>query len=311
MTTAPTAPAPIDDFLLAHAPAQPRPVEPRSRARDSLRQAIADLRSVPDVALENPWPWRGEEADIRYGFFRQFEALEEARGSVNAALRRSNEPVIRSSAGRPGQRHALGRSRRLTGIDDADLDRDPVNGEWTLRQTLAHIVSGQRAYAWGTTWWLARRDAPADDYPKRIPEDLIQKLPEESTEALGSVADIGRRLDDVVDASAAVLGALDDDALAVRARWSGIAVDVRFRLLRWSSHIREHTIQLEKTLGFIGRPTTEVERLLRLISGAYGRLEEDLFIRPLDDATTEALAIAEAVTAEVAAAASTVRAAAA
>src|SRR5688572_15495268 len=132
MTTAPTAP--IDDFLLAHAPAQPRPVAPALlRARDSLRQAIADLRTIPEAALEKPWPWRGEEEDIRYGFFRQFEALEEARGPVNSALRRSTQP---ESPARPLV--GLATATRwdaygvLTGIDDADLDVDPGNGEWTL-----------------------------------------------------------------------------------------------------------------------------------------------------------------------------------
>ena len=31
---------------------------------------------------------------------------------------------------------------------DEDLDRDPGGGEWTIRQTLGHVVEVQRAYAW-------------------------------------------------------------------------------------------------------------------------------------------------------------------
>lgn len=302
----------IDPFIVRHAPVEPRLVAPQLlRARDSLRAALAELIKVPDSALEKPWPWRDEEADIRYGLFRQFEALEGARGQVRAALARSSQtesparPMVGVATATRWDLHGL-----LTGVSDADLDHDPGNGEWTIRQTLAHIVNGQRAYAWGTEIWLERRDAAVDDFPKRLPESLIADLPAEETEATGSVAEIGRRLDDILDLSAGALGALDRDDLGVRARWSGIAVDVGFRLLRWSSHIREHIVQVEKTLGFIGRPTTEVERLLRLISAAYGTLEEDLFMRPTDDATDEALAIAEAVTADVAVAAQSVRAAA-
>jgi hypothetical protein len=41
--------------------------------------------------------------------------------------------------------------------------------------------------------------------------------------------------------------------------------------------MREHTIQVEKTLVMLDRPTTEVERLVRLILEAYGRLEETVF----------------------------------
>lgn len=304
--------ATIDDFLLQHSPVEPQAVPPALlSARDSVRRATTELHAVPDSVLEKPWPWRGEETDVRYGFFRQFEAFEEARGRIRAALARDDEaesparPLVGLATATRWDLHGV-----LAGLADEDLDRDPGNGEWTIRQTLAHIVSGQRAYGWGTAWWLAQRDAPVDDFPKRVPEDVMTELPPEETEGVGTVAEIGRRFDDILDLSSGALGGLDDDALAVRARWSGIAVDIRFRLLRWSSHIREHTIQVEKTLGFIGRPTTEVERLIRLISAAYGRLEDDVFMRATDEGTTEALAIVESVAGEVAEAAPTILAAA-
>ena len=37
--------------------------------------------------------------------------------------------------------------------------------------------------------------------------------------------------------------------------------------------MREHTIQVEKTLAMLGRRPTEVDRLVRLLLAAYGRLE--------------------------------------
>ena len=75
--------------------------------------------------------------------------------------------------------------------------------------------------------------------------------------------------------------------------------------------MREHTVQVEKTLAMLGRPTSEVERLVRLIAGAYGRLEEGLYMWPAtDDSLADALAMAESAAAGVAADASTVRAAA-
>jgi DinB superfamily len=304
----------IDDFLIRHSPAEPQPVASALlRARDSLRSALADLATVPDSAMEKPWPWRGGEADVRYGFYRQAEALEEARAGVARALGRqahSDEPPARALAA-PATAARWELHGLLAGLADSELDRDPGNGEWTVRQTLAHIVSGQRAYGWFTAWWLARRDAPDDDFPARVPEDVGNQLPAEEGEGIGTVEEIGRRLDDIVDLSCGALGGLDDDALAARARWSGMAVDVRFRLVRWASHIREHTIQVEKTLGYLDRPTTEVEYLLRLIGAAYGRLEEELFMRPeTDGGMAESLAIAESVAAGAAQDAKSVRAAA-
>ncbi|MEX2547938.1 MAG: DinB family protein [Chloroflexota bacterium] len=295
-----TAPV-LDDFLLRLAPAPPVAVAPELlRARDSIRASLNALREVPDSALELVWHWRGGELDVRYGFYRQYEGLEDARARVRPLVAGAQaqegpaRPLVAAASAARWDLHGL-----LAGLADADLDRDPGNEEWTLRQTLAHIVNGQRAYGWSTAWWLARRDAPLDDYPERWPDDVSAALPEEDTEASGTLADIRRRLDDILDLSAGVFGPLGEEELAARARWSGVAVDVRFRLLRWSSHIREHTIQVEKTLAFIGRPTTEVDRLLRLICAAYGRLEEELFQVSASPRTSEALALAESAAMEV------------
>lgn len=303
-----TAPV-LDEFMLRLAPVPPAAVaDELLRARESIRAALANLREVPDAALERGWPWREGEADVRYGFYRQYEAVEEARARLRRPLHRPGRdetparPLVGAATSARWDLHGL-----LAGLAPEDLDRDPGNGEWTVRQTLAHIVGGQRAYGWFTAWWLARRDAPPDDFPARVPEEAVSELPEEETEGVGSVADISRRLDEILDLSAGVFAPLGADELAARARWSGAPVDVRFRLNRWSSHLREHTIQVEKTLGYIGRPTTEVDRLLRLIAAAYGRLEEDLFMWPAGALPPEALAMAESVAGGVAADARTVR----
>ena len=50
-------------------------------------------------------------------------------------------------------------------------------------------------------------------------------------------------------------------------------IPIDFRLGRYGSHIREHTVQVDKTLAMTGRQPTEVERICRLILGSYGRLE--------------------------------------
>lgn len=318
-----TAP-PLDDFLLRLAQAPPVPVAPELlRARDSIRTCLAALREVPDSALEHTWQWRGGDLDVRYGIYRQYEALEDARALVrpllasdlrasgaqgapaeeNAAWAEEGpaRPLVASTSAARWDLHGL-----LAGLDDSDLDRDPGNGEWTLRQTLAHIVGGQRGYAWFTYWWLAQRDRPLDDFPERVPDDAQIDFPEEDTEGVGTLEEIQRRFDDIVDLAGGVFANLGDEELAARGRWSGILVDVRFRMVRWSSHIREHTIQVEKTLGYIGRPITEVDRLLRQIAAAYGRLEESLFMLPTTvpaarDQVGEALELVESAAARVAA----------
>jgi hypothetical protein len=67
-------------------------------------------------------------------------------------------------------------------------------------------------------------------------------------------------------------------------------------MARWSSHLREHTIQVEKTLAMLGRAPTEPERLIRLTLAAYGRAEAVVFGQPDADAAAGIIraAVAEA-----------------
>jgi len=271
----------LDELMLRYVPAPPRPVAPMLlQARDQLRSALADLSTVKDSSLGNEWMWRATSpSDVRSGIFRQYEALEDARARIGSMVagavadQAPARPLAGSTTAARWDLHGL-----LASLTNDDLDRPTGNDEWTLLQTLAHIVNGQRAYFWYTSWWLARTDA--DDFPPRVPEDVAKEFPEEDNDGVGSLDDIRQRLDEVVDLSAGTLGLASEDQLAARARFAGLPVDVRFRINRWSSHIREHTIQVEKTLGFINRPTTEGDRLLRMVAGAFGRLEEAVFMLP-------------------------------
>ena len=63
------------------------------------------------------------------------------------------------------------------------------------------------------------------------------------------------------------------------AGWSGFPVTIGFRQWRWSSHIREHTIQIEKTLDMLGKRRSEVDWLTRTNAQAFGRLGGSVFGR--------------------------------
>lgn len=275
-----------DEFLLRHAPRPPVPVDERLLgARAAMSAAVADFAAVPDDAMERPWPWRGAEADIRYGFYRCYELLEETRARVRPMLAAAlateppARPMVASATAARWELHGV-----LHGLSDADLDADPGNSEWTIRQTLGHIVGGQRAYGWFTAWWLDQRRLPPERFPPSVPDELSNLLPDESLEGVGRLDEIRTRLDSILDDSAGAMGGLGHAELNAVARWSGVEVTVGFRVGRWASHIREHTVQLHKTLAMIGRPRREVEYLVGLIGTAYGRLEEELYMWPADAA---------------------------
>ena len=251
----------------------------------ALRQIIEDagrrLLTVGDDRLVAVWPWSANDAevDVRYGFYRIYEDLELHRGQLLETL-----VVAKVGAPAGARRGAAATTARwslhglLLPLVDADLDRDPGGGEWTIRETLGHAFSSQRSYGRYTAWWLTQAPTPGAPIP-----DALVDLPERAEEAAGSIDDIRARLDGLLDLAMSRLGGLDEATLDTPARWSGGEVTVGFRIGRWASHLREHTIQVEKTLDMLGRRPTEVERLVRLVFEAYGRLEALVFgLRPED-----------------------------
>jgi DinB superfamily len=267
-------------------------------ARGTLTLATAGVSGLDERELNRRWWWRedrGGETEVRYAFFRAIEALERAAGAAADS--------VAAAGARPAGAAAFGLATAarwdlhgvLAPLVDADLDADPGGGEWTIRQTLAHVVHVQRAYPSFASWWLSREQTP--DLPESIPDGVDEGFPEESADGTGTLAEIRARLDGAMDGAAERMASLDEAQLATPARWAGYAVDVGFRLGRMSSHLQEHTVQVDKTLVMLDRTPPEAHRLVRLVFRAYGRLEAVIFglpqgmaeagRKPLEDAVAE------------------------
>jgi hypothetical protein len=267
------------------------PVLPDSilRARAALGSAAADYLSIPDSSLQRTWLFRGHDTEdgVRYGIYRGAETVDAASAELEAALAGgARTPAAIRCAPATIARWAL--QGRLAALDDAVLDRVPKDGEWTARQTLAHTIAGQRGYGWFTRWWLSQ--PPGADRLSRAPDEVVaqseRELPSEEAEGRGSVADVRARMDAALDEWALRLAGLDEAALSAPAAWSGVPVDIDFRLGRWASHIREHTVQLDKTLDWLGYQPSEVARIVRDLYTTWGRLEAQIW--PLAPAGTDA-----------------------
>jgi hypothetical protein len=229
---------------------------------------------------------------VRYGIYRGAETLEAATAEIDRAVAGAlvRAPGTLRMAPVTAARWAL--QGRLAALDDSILDRVPKDGEWTARQTLAHTIDGQRSYGWFSRWWVSQPIGP--DRPARVTPEAEaaseRELPGEDAEGVGTVAEIRERLDAVVDEWGLRFASFDDAQLAIPATWAGIPVDIGFRLGRWGSHIVEHTIQLDKSLEWLGHRQTEVQRIVLELHNAWGRLESRIFPNP--PAGTEA-AVAE------------------
>lgn len=282
---------PIDAPLLENtddALARPIPAALMS-ARADVVAAARDLLAIPEAALTKPWTWiGGSEEEVRYAGYRAAEALEEAElearvaASATDAKERHVARIIGAATAARWDLHGL-----LMPLEDALLDADPGGGEWSIRLVIGHIIGGQRAYAWGNAWIQAHgpdREDPSRQI--RAADSFWDALPDEATvEAAGTVSELLARLDLIADQSAERLAGLADDKLTIRTRWSGFGISLGFRFGRWASHVREHGIQIQKTLALVGYTHDERALLVRNMFSAYGRAEATVFARQnVDDA---------------------------
>ena len=259
------APRPIPAALLA--------------ARSDVMAAVRDLSSIKDSDLEKEWAWKGDsEIELRYAFYNVLETFERAGIDAAKALR-----IDGTGRGRAAELIAPATAAKwdlqglLVQLPDAAWDAKPGGEEWTIRETMGHIIAAQRGYAAVTAWWQSQA-LPADsDLPKARPDHIYDVLPSDEEEASGTPADVRARLDEVLDQSTERLAGMPADRLAFGTRWVGFALDIGFRLGRWSSHYREHTVQIEKTLVMLNHTPTEVDRLIRQILAEWGRAEAAVY----------------------------------
>jgi hypothetical protein len=267
----------VRDPLTDLATVPPIPIHPAVvAARLRLAQVVDDLRAVPDASLDTMWRWRStdtEDVELRYGLYRIGERIEEAisaievgRAEGSGAAMGPAVPALGVMAAARWELHGI-----LTTLPSRLWDSAPSEGEWSVRMTMAHIIVTQRLYGWSNAWFL-RHPATTGDaaYP---PDGILPPEPSEEEEGAGTPDEVRARFDSVVDASIAAHAGLGSAAMEAGARWANLPVTLDFRLGRSGSHIREHTIQIDKTLATLGHVSTEVDRVIRMILAAYGRLE--------------------------------------
>ena len=276
----------MNDPMIDLAAVAPTPLHPAVHAqRQRLRGVVRDLVAVTDDRLDDPWRWRPvdrEPVELRYGFYWIHEQLEAAIAAIDTGRSDAGGhevgPAVAPLAAMSVARWDL--HGVLEPLDDPTWSADPGGGEWTIRRAFGHVVGTQRGYGWLTSWYV--QQGVVDRQTSRPPDDVFPPEPTEEEESIGSPSELLAKLDAVVDANAVASAGLPGGAMAISATWSGLPVTVGFRLGRYGSHIREHTIQVDKTLALLGRTPTEVERLVRLVVVSYGRLESRLVARRAD-----------------------------
>jgi hypothetical protein len=273
----------------------------------ALSQAVDAFTGVllgkDDSLLERAWAWGPYEGEgVRFAHFRTFEELRELEVNIRAR---------RNAAGRAPtsaqsiltQYHRAWREMQaaLRWISAADAVRRPAPGEWSLQQTLAHMAGAEIGFYVAIRHALEHRRSGHIDTTKPTSEvwDALSGLTQSAANATleGSYAQLLEFTDmwhtkvlngfaDIYDAELETLSLF----------WEDRPFSIRFRLHRYESHLRQHAIQMDKTLGAIGCAPGETQRLHLLIYGALGDVEGAL-LGAHDIAVAECATAAETINA--------------
>jgi hypothetical protein len=251
----------------------------------SVERLAEIMHTATDDALGRPWAWGDYDGEgvrftalVAYGQLRELAALAAAERIGGRAPSLAQRLL--------GDYHAafVDLQALLIGLDEATAERAPAKDEWPVREALGHIVDADAGfYAMVRTnierhragTWNGER-AGEDDYIRILgPEaDFIAALGQPLAGLRAFHAQLHTRiLADLADISDAECG------LPAKF-WEGTSFPVRYRLQRFDAHVRQHTIQIEKTLEAIGRPPTEGSRLARLLYAALAAVEAGLIGAP-------------------------------
>jgi hypothetical protein len=228
---------------------------------------------LSDADMGRTYVWEEYDDDgLRFALLTAHHLLRETTATVAAD---------RLSAGKPfteaqrilAQVHGAYRdlTGALAGTSEAELDAPPPDEQWPLREVLKHMLGAEKGF-------LAAIEVALDCVRAGLPSEPNEsawKAKRQPPEDLaGSRADAMNAL---FRSHTSILGALDgvaDTELATPSWfWEDKGYSIRFRMHRFEEHMRQHTIQVDKTLVALGHLPTEAERLVRNVHVALAGLE--------------------------------------
>lgn len=267
-----------------------------------LFSAIHQLASVShvfsDVDMAQPFHWRKHDEGVRLALIGTYHELCDLAATL--AIQRSHEgPPLTLAQQVSGQYHLGYRELQaaLLGITDEQFEQEPASGEWPLRIILGHIIDAERTFFTLIHCGLEQQQAGAVR-PFTFPPGEVERVVG-SNDAFYDIIDnqplaaVWRNYDEFHQRVLDELSAVPDEQFlgASPVWWEKEEYSLQYRLHRFDAHLRQHLVQIEKTLLWLNRPETEAHRFLRLIFRALASVENTTLGAPeLGKAEREALA---------------------
>ncbi len=243
----------------------------------AVEQLVGATIGMSDADMGREWKWGVyDEEGLRFALLMTHHELRDVGVRLAARARSAPTQANRILA----QYHQTYRDLTgvVAGVRTEDLDRAPAEGEWPLREALVHMIGAEHGFLSVSKIALNRHRAGKPDEPSdeewntaRAPYAEARKASEAAIRA-GDLAQIRDAFATIHIRVLRELADITDTEIELPAWfWDG-PMPLRFRLHRFEEHLRQHTIQLDKTLAVI-RPPTEAHRLIRNIYNALADVE--------------------------------------
>jgi len=264
----------------------------------NLSVAVMELAEImlplSEQDLERNWIWKDhDEEGIRFAFFVTLQELRHL-----AVTLRSLRPPLTRAQHILSQYHTayVDLQAAILGLSNEIAERAPADGEWSVRQAYAHILSteinftitvryaleGHRAGTWTKE---PVSDQDADRLAGIRDEDYLAL----TNGPLEGMREYHRELH--VDILERFSHIADEELDLPSTFWEETRFPIQHRLHRYEAHFTQHTVQIDKTLVAIGQAPTEAKRLLRKIFAALAEVEGTLIgAEKIDDAAILATA---------------------
>ncbi|HNB53941.1 MAG TPA: DinB family protein, partial [Anaerolineales bacterium] len=239
--------------------------------------------NIPDAALDINWGWRDYTGEgIRFALFRTYEELLEL--ALDLEAERARTAPLTTAQRILGQYHAayLDLTALCLGLTDELAAQAPAEEEWPVRTALAHIVGADLGFYGVLTFALEKHRAGNWSPEAKIADadwDRLLNLTEaQYDEFLNSpftALQTGHQTwhTRILTEFA---GLTDAEVNLPSRYWEKDLMPIRFRLGRFTSHMRQHTVQIEKILAAIAPPPNEARRLIRLLYAALAQVDVPL-----------------------------------
>lgn len=248
---------------------------PHTELTNAVENFATLFMNIPDAMLDHPWQWKGYDEGVRFAFFVTNLELRDLAVKLDERRPRP-QPIHRIL----GQYHAafLDLQAALCGLSSEAADHAPPEKDWPVRHVLAHILGADIGFSAVVKYALEGHRA-GKWTPTPMTDDDETRLvgmteAEYHTLMNGSYENLlkyHQHLHNNILTEFANISADELDLPAVF--WEEERFPIRYRLHRFEAHMRQHTIQIDKTLAAIGLAPTEAKRLIRMLYSALAEVD--------------------------------------